>query len=271
MIVERAYLGAVTIGLEAGEPRPVLDGADFTDLEEYSQFKYGEGRAALKYGRMLGALMVGEYSGVFFDNEVYVASSAFRVAPPASQGLVVPFVETARSAAASQGAETAIRTFKIGKSRLATDGYADMTFEERRGTLQSDLILPEGLDFRGRTVVMLDDIRVTGLREEALEGLFTDAGAEQTLFGYALTVSNGREFPKIEGMLNRIAVKTMDDIIELASRPGFIPNVRLCKFIAARPPEEVARFCATAPPEVAETVVHYIEAEDLENIVKIVP
>lgn len=146
-----------------------------------------------------------------------------------------------------------------------------MTFEERRATLQSDLILPENIDFDGKTVVMLDDIRVTGLREEALQGLFTTVGAEKTIFAYVLNVENGREFPKIEGVLNKTAVKGINDIIELASRPSFIPNVRTCKFIAARGSEEIERVCSSVPSEVAETIRHYIQTEDLENIVKIVP
>jgi len=271
MIVERAHLGELVIDQAGDAPLPVLQENDFTDLAEYSQFKYGEGDAALKYGRMLGEMIVGEHSGVFLDNEVCVASSAFRVAPPASQGLVMPFVESARSAVALRGAETALRTFTIGKSRLATDGYADMTFEERRATLQSDLILPEDMYFDGKTVVMLDDIRVTGLREEALEGLFTDVGAERTIFGYVLNVENGRDFPKIEGVLNRTAVKNLDDIIDLGRKPGFIPNVRTCKFIAAQGSEQIERFCDNVPPEVAETVRHFIDAEDLQRIVKIVP
>lgn len=271
MIVERAHLGELVIDQAEGAPLPILKDNDFTDLVEYSGFKYGEGEAAAKYGRMLGRMVVGEHSGVFIDNEVYVASSAFRVAPPASQGLVTPFVESVIGAVEDRGAETTIRTFTIGKSRLATDGYADMTFEERRATLQSDLILPGDMDFTDRTVVMLDDIRVTGLREEALEGLFTDVGAARTIFGYALNVENGREFPKIEGVLNRTAVKDLDDIIELACRPGYIPNVRACKFIAAKGSDQIERFCDSVPSEVAEIVRHYIEAEDLERIVKIVP
>lgn len=271
MIIERAYLGELTIGHVNGTPQPILQENDFTSLAEYSQFKYGEGEAAFKYGKLLGEMIIGEQSDVLLEDEVYVASSAFRVAPPASQGLVRPFVQSASSEIAAKESEVSLRTFQIGKSRLATDGYAEMTFDERRATLQSDLILPKGIDFIGKTVVMLDDIRVTGLREEALQGLFTTEGAKKTIFGYVLNVENGRDFPKIEGVLNKTAVQGIDDIIELASRPDFIPNVRTCKFIAARGSEEIERVCSEVPPEVAQTIRHYIQAEDLENIVKIVP
>lgn len=271
MIVQREHLGELTIHLEGDTPVPVMDAVDFTDLREYSGFKYGEGSSARKYGQRLGEMVLARHSEALTSDEVYVASSAFRVAPPASQGLVAPFVDSVRSSAAEQATNVHLRTFTIGKSRLATDGYADMSFEERRATLQSDLILPTGMDFEGRTVVMLDDIRVTGLREEALQGLFTERGAVQTIFGYVLNVENGRRFPKIEGALNRTAVKNLDDVIGLACQPGFIPNVRTCKFIAARGTEAIERFCRSVPPEVAETVRHYIDSEDLENIVKIVP
>jgi PRTase ComF-like len=270
MKIERVHLGDIDVGEAAGAPCPVMR-ADFTNLPEYSRFKFGDGEAAARYGSLLGGVAVAEHCDVFFGNDVYVASSAYRIAPPASQGLVEPFVRAAELAIAAHGERAALQTFHVGKTRLANDGYADMTFEERRATLQSDLMLPEDMSFEGRTVVLLDDIRVTGLREEALQGLLEEAGVERTLFGYAMNVQQGREYPKIEGVLNRIAIKTLDDVIKVAVRPGFIPNLRTCKYIAAQGAEEINRFCASVPAAVAATVRYYIESEDLERIVKIVP
>jgi hypothetical protein len=64
-------------------------------------------------------------------------------------------------------------------------------------------------------------------------------------------------------------VKSIDDVLNLALKPGFIPNVRLCKFILSQDDRE--RFFALAPPEVVDIIQHYIEADDLENVIKAIP
>jgi hypothetical protein len=264
------YLGEVEVRHNAGELEPVVV-QDFTDIAEYSQFKFGDGEVGHKYGTNLGGLVLREAAELLSDGDVYVASSAFRVAPPASESLVQPFLASAQTSAQSVDAPTNFRRFKISKARMAASNYAHMSFDERSQTLQNDLILPEGLDLEGQRVVILDDIRVTGLREAALERLLEKAGVEHTSFYYVLHVPQGKDFPQTEAIINIRSVKSIDDVLALATQPNFIPNVRLCKFILSRSVQEIERFCATAPKDVVDTILHYIKADDLETVVKAVP
>jgi len=244
---------------------------DFTTIGEYSRFKFGDGEAASKYGMLLGRLVLSDTAALLANEEVYVASSAYRVAPPASESLLVPFMASAESAVKAVDAETAFTRFKISKAKMATDNYAGMSFEERSRTLQNDLLLPEDLDLDGRHVVILDDIRVTGLREAALKQLFEESGAKHTSFYYVLDVPDGKTYPQTEAAINIRSVKTVDDVLELACKPDFIPNVRLCKFILSQSVQEFERFCANVPDEVGETILQYIEADNLREVVKAIP
>ncbi|MGH7158372.1 MAG: phosphoribosyltransferase family protein [Candidatus Saccharimonadales bacterium] len=264
------HLGEVEIRHNAGELEPVITG-DFTTMDEYSRFKFGDGEAGGRYGRMLGDLVLNEPDELLSVGEVYVASAAYRVAPPAAASLLQPFAAAAGLAARSLGSDTVFTPFKVSKARMATGNYAGMSFEERSRTIQDDLALPEDLDLEGRRVVMLDDIRVTGLREAALKQLLGNAGVEQTSFYYVLDVPNGKEFPQTEALINIRAVKTVDDVLALAMRPNFIPNVRLCKFILSQNIQEIERFYNTAPKDVVDTILHYIKADDLETVVKTIP
>ncbi|HKR81436.1 MAG TPA: phosphoribosyltransferase family protein [Candidatus Saccharimonadales bacterium] len=270
MNTNRLHLGEVTLTPTDGELQPTVV-HDFTNIAEYSRFKFGDGEAGNKYGTMLGDLVLSDTTELLEDGEVYVASSAYRVAPPASESLLAPFVAAAGLAAKSMDADTAFTRFKISKAKLATDNYAGMSFEERSRTLQSDLILPDDADFEGKHVVILDDIRVTGLREAALKQLLENAGVEHTSFYYVLNVPEGRAYPQTEAVINTRSVKTVDDVLEMACQPGFIPNVRLCKFILSQSVQELERFCTSVPREVANTVLHYIEADNLKEVVKAVP
>lgn len=270
MNTTRLHLGEVNILQENGELEPVV-AQDFTDIAEYSQFKFGNGEVGDRYGRMLGGLVLCDSADLLANDEVYVTSSAYRIAPPASESLVTPFIIAAKSAAKTAEAKTEFTRFKLSKAKMATDKYAYMSFEERSRTLQHDLILPDGLGLEGKHVIILDDIRVTGLREAALQRLLKDAGVKHASFYYVLDVPEGKRYSYTEALINTRSVKTIDDVLEMACRPGFVPNVRLCKFILSQNVDELERFCRIVSPEVAQTVLHYIEADNLREVVKAIP
>jgi hypothetical protein len=270
MNITSQYLGEVDILRTPSGLEPVVR-QDFTDIESYSRFKFGDGEVGGRYGATLGSLVLNEAVELLNAHEVHVTSSAFRVAPPASESLVGPFLASADAAAREEGAATTFSRFKIGKSRLATDNYAGMSFEERSQTLQSDLVLPSGLELEGQSVIILDDIRVTGLRQAALESLLEGAGVARASFYYVLHVPDGKVYPQTEAIINARSVKTIDDILELAIRPGFVPNVRLCKFILSQTLNELERFCSSVPSDVRDVVLHYIEADNLKEVVKAIP
>lgn len=269
MNITRAYLGEVEVLQGTEQLEPVIPD-DFTDIEEYSRFKFGDGEAGTKYGSLLGELVLADPQ-ILEGDRAYVASSAYRVAPPASESLLEPFIGSATNAVKSVDSDTAFTRFKISKAKLATDNYASMSFDERSRTLQGDLILPEDLDLEGRRVAILDDIRVTGLREAALTRLLEGAGVEHTSFYYVLNTPVGNTHPQTEAIINMRSVRHIDDVLELACQPGFVPNVRLCKFVLSQSVAEFERFCESVPPEVAETIQHYIKADNLEEVVKAIP
>lgn len=269
---DKLALGELHIQTEGDEITPHLDEA-FTDLGEYSQFKFGDGEIGSKYGSMLGRLVLeaSQQTALLGEDEVLIASSAYRVAPPASETLVQPFVTSANNFARSIESNTAFRSFKISKTKMATDNYAAMSFEERSQTIQNDLHLPEGIDLEGRKVVILDDIRVTGLREAALKLLLDKAGVEHASFYYILDAPQGREYPQTEAVINMNSVKNIEDILELAQQPGFVPNVRMCKFLLSQSNEAVESFLESVPVNVAETILCYINEDNLREVVKAIP
>jgi PRTase ComF-like len=269
---ESRSLGDVNIGINNGNMEPGI-ADDFTTIDEYSRFKFGDGGVGAKYGTLLGQLVLtdGMAEQILSQEEVYVSSSAYRVAPPASETLALPFVSSADKTARSVDSDTTFRHFKISKGQMATGNYAAMSFGERSQTIQSDLLLPDGLDLEGKHVVILDDIRVTGLREAALKGLLGKVGASHVSFYYVLNVPEGKEYPQTEAIININAVKTVDDVLELAMQPEFVPNVRMCKFLLSQSVAEIERFLSTVPAEVADTVVRYIREDNLREVVKAIP
>lgn len=272
MTYDRLSLGELLVDTSDGEVHPYIPD-DFTSLDEYSEFKFGNGEVGEKYGLMLGRLVLqGNQPETLLDeSHVYIASSAYRVAPPASETLVHPFVDSANASAVEAGSLTQFERFKISKARMATDNYAAMTFEERSMTIQNDLELPKGLDLEGKKVVILDDIRVTGLREAALKLLLENAGVSHTSFYYILNAPEGRKYPQTEAVININSVRTIEDVLELAQKPGFVPNVRMCKFLLSQSIADIEHFLGAIPKEVASTITKYITEDNLREVVKAIP
>lgn len=272
MTHNRLSLGELHIENQGYQITPYVD-TEFTDLTEYSQFKFGNGEIGNKYGSSLGRLVLESSQKEFLldEDEVYIASSAYRVAPPASETLVAPFVNSANAAAREVFSSTDFRRFKISKAKMATDNYAAMSFEERSNTIQNDLLLPDGLELEGKKVVILDDIRVTGLREAALRILLENAGVAHTSFYYILDAPHGKKYPQTEAVININSVRNIWDVLEMAQSPGFVPNVRMCKFLLSQSVEDVERFLSSVPSGVAETIKHYIDADGLREVVKAIP
>ena len=261
MLVSGGSLGHVE--LLPGDEMPIPHVIeDFTDVAEYSRFKFGDGEVSKKYGVMLGELACQDIEA---GDDVLVTSSAYRFAPPASESLVTPFVQKLCEEGINASA------FKISKAKLATDNYASLSFSDRASTLQNDLILPAGIELEGKKLIALDDIRVTGLREAALKNLFESMGVDQASFFYVLDVEDGREHPETEAVINIRSVRTIEDVIALAQKPDFVPNVRLCKFIISRNIADLETFCSQVPVSVARTVVRYIEEDNLREVVKAIP
>lgn len=270
MNLHRASIGEVLIERNGSDISPVITG-EFTTLDEYSHFKHGDGLAAQKYGGMLGELILTDALELLDSDEVFVSSSAYRIAPPASESLVAPFISSASSNLVAAESETKLRRFKISKRQLAADNYASMTFGERSKILQDDLVLPPHINFEDKDVIVLDDIRITGLREDGLRTILSRAGVRNAYFYYVLDTPDGHQVPQIEAVLNRQSVKTLEDAIALANSPNFIPNVRYCKFVLGQTIEDLEKFCTKIPPAVAETVVRYIECDGLRTVVKYLP
>jgi hypothetical protein len=244
---------------------------ELVNIEEYSKFKFGDGEVSAKYGSLLGGLVLGHEAEILEEDRVFVTSAAFRYAPPAAASLVGPFIQSAKTIARSVGSETEFIPFKVSKRKLATENYAALSFEERSCTVQSDLILPDNIEFQNTNLIVLDDIRVTGLREVALKDIFSNVGAAQANFFYILNTQEGCKFPQAEALINASAVKSIDDIIALANNTEFIPNVRMCKFIAAQTLDELERFCSLVPASVVDTITGYIEIENLRDVIKHTP
>ncbi|MFO0882305.1 MAG: phosphoribosyltransferase family protein [Candidatus Saccharimonadales bacterium] len=259
----RAFVDTVTAD-EAGTPYTI--GGEVS-LEEYSRFKYGDGDIAAKFGHLVAQRAL-EVIPVDIDNPMplLVTSSAYKVAPPASESLLEPFVTTMRE----ELPQAHIEPFKIYRSVLTEGDYASMTLEQREAVMERNgLVLPEGLPETARAVIALDDILVTGSHERMLHRKLDGTIDALMLYCYILDVSDDASNPAIEAAINHIALSSLQSLIHIAKTSSkFIPNARICKMLVGSRPEEVYAFVeeASETKMPLETILEYVEGDELEQM-----
>src|SRR5690606_11513281 len=91
----------------------------------------------------------------------------------------------------------------------------------------------------GTTVIVLDDVSVTGLHEQSMETVLVQAGATSVHHVLVVDATAFRRRPEVESELNRQEVRTSWDVLRLAVRPEFVPNARLARLALALPSDEL--------------------------------
>lgn len=258
-----------TVGLDSDNELTVASnlGFDAVKVDEYSQFKYGNGTIAQRYGRLMGRQVIQNFPTLLDEEAVHITSSAFKVAPPASSALLNPFMESINDYAKEEGSDTLFLPLRIHRANLTNGDYATMTIEEREAIVaQNGLSLEEGADIKQKTVIALDDIYVTGSHERSIEHVLEKNNVGDTIYSYILEAKGGKSQPKIEATINGNAVKNVEDIITLAQNKDFTPNARLCKYILSQSIADIERFTTEVPTHVRDLVVRYAVGDELHQM-----
>lgn len=224
------------------------DGAIPVDVHQYSRFKHGDALVAREFGEGLGEFAAGSID--FTVPRVLVTSSGYDVAPPAAHALVAPFVATLRAAL---GATATVESFYVRRLAPTPVDYAKLDDAARRSALNSrHLAIDRSISLRSAHVIAVDDVRVTGVHESAMDDALRREGADRVDHLYIADASGSRD-PSVEARLNSVAVGDGAALARLASGPGFAPNARFLRLIL-EDSATAAQVFSQAPSEVLQWI-----------------
>lgn len=209
------------------------------DAIGYSRFKHGDAAVARRFAVALAALAAQRLP----NRPVLVTTSAFAQVPPAAYSLLAPFVQHLRMLRP----ELKVGMFRVVRRGVSNGDYAQMTIADRRGAIGAGDLTPER-DLAGAFVLALDDIRVTGNHELAMDRCLVAAGVAEVWHLYVVDAAGFAGCPQIESVLNEAAVDGVTSLLEIAASPRFRPNARLCRRVLALPPVQLADFVRHADP-----------------------
>lgn len=226
----------------------------FFDATAYSQFKYGVGVRAMEYAQALYALL---HEKELTSLAWKVTASAYKYIPTASQAIAGYLYELLEQH------PTQVEFFKIHRDVLFSSDYGKLSMSERQTLMaQTQLYLEKNNTMQGESILVIDDIRITGTHEEKIRELLAEAGAHNVCFVYIAEMV-GECVPMIENLLNHCFVSTMQDLADLFSRPDFIFNTRVCKFILSYPIQtELVAFLENLSAQTLQTLVYHVCADE---------
>jgi len=219
------FAAQVFSSLETCQFQPVL----------YSRLKFGCDVAAKHMGYELAEKFFTAHADTILANRIVVIPSPYNHIKNAATVMTSHFIDKLNELcvfANGQHVEYSIIHRKVSY----TSDYGFLTKEQRRGLIDNDLFYMNKHFLKGKLLVFIDDVRITGTHEDKLrEILERDRVKNDAFFLYYGNYTGERA--NIEGELNFAAVKSLDDYIALTKEPKHHIIIRPIKYLLSQDPQ----------------------------------
>lgn len=231
--------------MESGQKKPLLD------IAEYSNFKYGHKPTVLTFAKK----MTDELFSIFpiqklisQQENVIVTTSPYWYTPPSVHPLALAVYENINEHLFERG-KNSLRFIKMSRSSAPSCDFSKLSHAERKLNMQQNKLSVDENAVKGRTVIFIEDARITGAHEaKALECLEA-AGAEKVILLYIIDVKHGKKDPDIENRINHSVINSLDELYRLMKNPDeYVLNSRACRFVLSwENKEELEKFAQKLP------------------------
>lgn len=200
--------------------------------EEYSRFKFGDGQVARKYGTELAMGFI--QNCLKNETEVpqlVIISSPYAFIPTATFVMKNHFVYCLNKWLAANQFPVVQET-KIHRTITYKEDYGELDAAQRMALIGNDTFHIDAEFLKGKTLVFLDDIRITGSHEKMILKMATQYGIKNKAWLlYFAELTNARVHPRIENYLNHAFVQTLFDLTTIVNGVDFQINTRVTKFL----------------------------------------
>lgn len=226
----------------------VADPRGGLDLADYSAMKHGGTTATQQLAGSVARVLAESVPELTTDPVPPVFPVAYLAVRPACWYLADEVLRGINAERAARGLSLG-RIVRVHKDSVTRTDYATASAEARRAELASiRFTLTE--DVTGSRLVVVDDVRVTGLAESAILGALQGSGAQQIVLAYLATVEGDLAAdPSIEARLNTAAAESLDDLAQLASTGGLALTIRMLKRVLGASADERRAFLDACPTD----------------------
>ncbi len=197
----------------------------------YSRFKFGDGEAARHFGETLAEGFIDFLTENPVREQLVVISSPYSFIPTATFAMKNHFVYRLNHWLAENGYPVVQET-KVHRTITYKEDYGELNAEERMRLIGNDSFHIDKAFLEGKTLVFLDDIRITGSHERMIRKMVETYGLDNDIYMlYFAELADLSIHPSIENALNYETVKSIFDLDAIIKGKNFCINTRLVKYI----------------------------------------
>lgn len=238
--------------------------------KQYSRLKYGAIAEAQFFGKLLAESFLEKFSphkDAFFLPEWHLTSSAFKCIPTAAYSVTQYFKEAIREKGFPKPEHC-----KIIRNTLYDGEYEKLDLHSRLLVMKNCKLALSHYDLKNKTLVVVDDIRVTGAHERRVLDLVTHTQPARIVFAYLAIVEETNLDPVLEHILNGAEVDSIDALVELILTEDVFMNARLCKRLLLWPkPNELEAVLLQLPKHFLIDLAESVKAEGYLTCPKLAP
>ena len=200
--------------------------------ESYSKFKFGCKDTSREFGLALADAFAWKYilPGQI-RGQIVVLSSPYCFIPTATFAMKDYFVQRLNQILVQCG-QPVVEETKIHRTITYKEDYGGLSAEQRFNLIQNDGFHMDTEFIKGKTLIFLDDIKITGSHERVIERMLNDYGVENDrIFAYFAELTDPTIDPRVENTLNYAYVKNLLDLDKIIKNEAFVLNTRIVKYI----------------------------------------
>lgn len=200
--------------------------------DDYSRFKFGDGIVSKVFGTALADGFITERLAVNpIRQQIVVISSPYSFIPTATFAMKNWFVHRLNHWLAGHHFPVA-QEAKVHRTITYKEDYGELDAEQRMKLIGNDQFHIDKEFLAGKTLVFLDDIRITGSHERMIMKMVGEYGLTNDIHMlYFAELVNKSIHPNVENHLNYHHVKTIDHLADIISCGDFCINTRIVKYI----------------------------------------
>jgi len=208
------------------------DNAFGFDPDDYSRFKFGDDAVANEFGTALADGFIEQHmAAIPTGTQLVVISSPYSFIPTATFAMKNWFVYRLNRWLAANNYPV-IQETKVHRTITYKEDYGELDAQARINLIGNDSFHIDKQFLEGKTLVFLDDIKITGSHERMIMKMVAEYGLKNDIHMlYFAELVNKEIHPSIENFLNYHQVKTIFDLEAVIKGGSFTINTRIVKYI----------------------------------------
>lgn len=200
--------------------------------DSYSRFKFGDEAVSRDFGSALADGFINNIlSKQPIAQQIVVISSPYSFIPTATFAMKTWFVYSLNRWLAQHGYPVVQET-KVHRTITYKEDYGELNAEQRMNLIGNDSFHIDKDFLTGKTLIFLDDIKITGSHERMIMKMVNAYGLSNDIYMlYFAELINKNIHPNIENFLNYHQVKTIFDLEPIIQSGSFAINTRIVKYI----------------------------------------